>query len=97
MNHIALTATLVEREVLRYTPAGVAAIEAVFRHEGEVIEAGGVRQLKFELDTITLGSLAQRIQALPLGTAIQLTGFIAPRSHRTRKLRIHITDFESGE
>ena len=97
MNHLTLTARLTQREVLRYTPAGVAVTEAVFQHEGEVAEAGVVRQISVEVDTITLGALAQRVQALALGSAVKLTGFIAPRSRRSRKLRIHITDFESGE
>ena len=97
MNHLTLTARLTQRDVLRYTPAGVAVTEAVFQHEGEVTEAGVVRLINVEVDTITLGALAQRVQALALGSAVKLTGFIAPRSRRSRKLRIHITDFESGE
>ncbi len=97
MNHLALTARLIERDALRYTPAGMPVTEAVFSHEGEVSEAGVVRQLSIEVDTLTLGALAQRVQALELGTRIKLTGFLAPRSRRSRKLRIHITDFELGE
>ncbi len=97
MNHVTLTARLIERDTLRYTPAGMPVTEAVFSHEGEVTEAGVVRQLNIEVETITLGALAQRVQALALGTPVKLTGFLAPRSRRSRKLRIHITDFESGE
>ncbi len=97
MNHVTLTARLIERDTLRYTPAGLPVTEAVFSHEGEVTEAGVIRQLNIEVETITLGALAQRVQALALGTPVKLTGFLAPRSRRSRKLRIHITDFESGE
>lgn len=96
MNQLTLTAQLRERDALRFTPSGVAVTEAVFHHEGEVTEAGVVRLISIEVDTITVGALAQRVQALALGSAVKLTGFIAPRSRRSRKLRIHITDIELG-
>lgn len=96
MNHIALTADLVQRETLRYTPAGVAVTEAVFHHEGTVIEAGAERHVNVEIDTIAIGSLAQRLQALHLGASVKISGFVAPRSRRSRKLRVHITEFELG-
>lgn len=86
-----------QRDALRYTPAGIAVVEAVFRHEGDVIEAGVERQVSVEVDTIVVGALARRVEALALGTPAKLTGFVAPRSRRSRKLRIHITDFEPGE
>ena len=81
---------------MRYTPAGVAVTQAVFHHEGEVVEAGTVRHIQMDVDTIALGALAQRLQALPLGAKVKFSGFLAPRSRRSQKLRIHITDLELG-
>jgi primosomal replication protein N len=97
LNRIVLTARLVQRQALRYTPAGVAVIEAEFSHEGDVIEAGVERHVRVDVDTVAVGALAQRLEALALGASAKLTGFIAHRSRRSRKLRIHITDFELGE
>ncbi len=81
---------------MRYTPAGVAVTQAVFHHEGEVVEAGALRNVQMDVDTIALGALAQRVQALPLGAQVRFTGFLAPRSRRSQKLRIHMTDFDLG-
>ena len=86
-----------QRDALRYTPAGIAVTQAVFCHEGEVIEAGIERHVNVDVDTIAMGALAQRVAAAPLGSSAKLTGFVAARSRRSRKLRIHITNFEPGE
>jgi primosomal replication protein N len=40
LNHFILTAALVARKALRYTPAGVPVIECLLEHSGEVQEAG---------------------------------------------------------
>ena len=97
MNHLVLSARLVQRDVLRYTPAGLAVIEAVFRHEGEVIEGGLERHVAVDVDTIAIGALALRVEAVALGASARLNGFVAARSRRSRKLRIHITDFVLGD
>lgn len=97
MNQLVLRGRLVQREALRYTPAGVAVVEAVFHHDDEAIEAGLVRRVRFELEAVAVGAAALRVAALELGVTARLTGFLATRSHRTRKLRMHITDFEITE
>lgn len=61
-----------------------------------MIEAGIERHLCIEIDTIAMGGLAQRLQTLNLGASVKISGFVAPRSKRSRKLRVHITDFELG-
>jgi primosomal replication protein N len=97
LNHLVVRGQLVQREALRYTPAGVAVVEAVFHHDGEAVEAGLARKLRFDLDVVAVGALALKLAALSLGSKATLTGFLATRSHRSRKLRMHITDFEITE
>ncbi len=93
MNRLRISATLVGRSALRYTPAGMPVCEAQCQHSGAVIEAGLERQLAFEFAAIAAGSVAERLNGLALGSAIELEGFIATTSQRTAKLRIHITEF----
>lgn len=96
MNRLAISAVPVERAVLRYTPAGIPVAELGFRFEGEVGEAGGKRQLGFEFAAIAMGDIATAIQDEPLGTPLALSGFIAPRSRRSQRLIVHITEYEKG-
>lgn len=71
--------------------------EAVFRHEGAVIEAGHERNLSFEFAAVALGPLAMALDREPLGTMLDLEGFVAPRSRRSAKLIVHITEYRSIE
>jgi len=92
-NRVRLRAKLVARGDLRYTPAGVAVLQAGLKHDGAVAEAGIERQLSFELEVIAVGEAAQRLDRQTLGTELDLRGFLAPRSHRSRTLILHITEF----
>ena len=93
MNRVRIHARLVARADLRYTPAGVAVLKAGLHHEATVAEAGLERQLSFEIEAIALGDAAQRLDRQALGVELELTGFLAPRSKRSRTLILHITEF----
>jgi primosomal replication protein N len=93
LNQVRLRATLLGREVTRFTPAGLPVVEAVFLFEEQVAEAGQLRALRFEFDALALGEAARRLERDSLGIVVDLAGFIAPRSRRSRRLRVHITDY----
>jgi primosomal replication protein N len=94
LNRVQLSASLAAVSELRYTPAGVAVLEASLAHGGSVAEAGVERKLDFELDAVALGAAAQRLARVALGTKLDLSGFLAPRSRRSRRLVVHINEFE---
>jgi len=93
VNQLQITAVPVARSALRYTPAGLAVAEGSFRHEGTTLEAGTERQLDFEFDAVAVGPVALGLEREPLGQPLTLTGFIAPRSKRSRRLVVHVTDY----
>ncbi len=95
MNQVRLHAQLVGREVLRFSPAGVPVLQAQWRHSGAVTEATLPRVLDFEFDAIALGAAAEQLNAAALGGQYVLDGFIAPRSKRSTRLRIHINRIET--
>jgi primosomal replication protein N len=97
VNQVRIRATPVARSALRYTPAGIAVAEASFRHEEGVIEAGVERQLGFEFSAIALGPVAMALEREPLGKPLELSGFIAPRSRRSTRLIVHVTEYKSIE
>ena len=76
---------------MRFTPAGIEVFEAVLHHRSEVVEAGKVRKLEFDFNVVSYGALARRME---IGAEIQFKGFLAPKSMRTRRLTVHITEFK---
>ena len=93
MNELRISATPVARAALRYTPAGVAVAEASFRFEGAVRDAGKDRMLDFEFAAIAVGPVAVALEREPLGQPLTISGFIAPRTRRSTRLTVHITEY----
>jgi len=93
VNEISLNGEFTQKAPMRFTPAGVAVLEGVFHHQGEVMEAGAKRKLAFDFPAIAIGEIAAALDKEPLGKALQVTGFIAPRSARSRQLIVHITQY----
>ncbi|MEO5607889.1 MAG: hypothetical protein ABIR13_09980, partial [Polaromonas sp.] len=46
VNHVELTACIAELSPLRYTPAGIPAVNVILEHESEILETGVVRKVK---------------------------------------------------
>ena len=97
MNQLRIRAKAVAKSALRYTPAGLAVLEASFEYEGSVTEAAAERMLTFEFSAIALGAVAQALDREPLGRPMLLEGFIAPRSRRTARLLVHVTEYKANE
>jgi primosomal replication protein N len=94
-NRVRLRARLVSRADLRLSPAGVAVLQAGLHHQAPVAEAGIERKLDFELEAIAVGEAARRLDRQALGTELEIEGFLAPRSRRSRTLILHITEFKA--
>ncbi len=89
-----LTAQLVERGPLRYTPAGVPALDCKLIQESTVIEDGQPRRISLEIKALAIGSITRSIGALALGSAGVFSGFVAS-ARNGRGLRFHITALTS--
>ncbi|MFN7642053.1 MAG: primosomal replication protein N [Burkholderiales bacterium] len=94
MNRLGLTAALVEREAIRYTPAGVPIVGLKLSHQSVQREAGADRTVELEISAIAADRLALRMDRVALGTELKLEGFLAPRRRNVKALVLHITDFE---
>jgi primosomal replication protein N len=84
-----LAATIVQRSVLRYTPAGLPALDLVLAHRSEVSEDGQPRQVQLELKSVGIGSVTQALQSMALDAPAQFAGFLAA-SRNGRGLVFHI-------
>lgn len=93
MNRIEISATLTEREEVRYTPAGIVVFEGMFHHRTELTEAGKIRTLEYDFPAVSFGETAKALNAMPLGKELTLKGFLAPKSMRSHRLIVHITEY----
>lgn len=94
-NHAHLSGVLAEKRALRYTPGGVQVAEVTLLHDSQVIEAGLNRELRFEIRAKALGDMASRVGELPLGSRLEVSGFLAPSRQNSRLLILHITNIET--
>ncbi|MEO7939692.1 MAG: primosomal replication protein N [Burkholderiaceae bacterium] len=91
-NCLILTASIVERDAMRYTPAGVPALNLKLMHASSVREAGQDRQVQAEVKAVALGSNAERLANQAVGSSWRFTGFVAsPRNGK--HVVFHIQEF----
>jgi primosomal replication protein N len=94
VNQVVLSACIAEAHALRYTPAGLPALNLLLEHESEIEEAGQKRQVKVAVKAVAFGSLAETLVRQPVGSPWRFSGFLAtPRNGRHPVL--HIQSFES--
>ena len=92
-NQLVLTACIAERDALRYTPAGLPALNMRLDHESELQEAGQTRQVKATLKAVAFGAMAERLVKQAIGSAWRFNGFLAtPRNGK--HVVFHIQEFQ---
>jgi primosomal replication protein N len=94
LNHLQLEATVVERESVRYTPAGVPIVSCTLHHRSDVVEAGVPRQVEMTLQALAAGELAGTLERCELGSNARFAGFLALRNRNARTLVFHITEIQ---
>jgi primosomal replication protein N len=90
-NRLAFDALLTERGDLRYTPAGIPAIDCSLHHQSVQAEAGGERKVECELFAVAFGDVARKLAAKPVGSALCCEGFLARRYRTGVTVALHIT------
>jgi primosomal replication protein N len=92
-NQLILSACIVELDALRYTPAGLPALNMKLEHESDIQEAGQSRQVKAALKAVAFGAIAERLLKQAVGSAWKFNGFLAtPRN--SKQLVFHIQEFQ---
>ena len=93
-NRLVLDATLAQRGELRYTPAGVPAIECLLRHASQQPEAGGERRVECELAAVAFGEPALALARIGDGAKLRCKGFLARRYRTGITVALHVNEFE---
>ena len=92
-NRLVLSACIAEASPLRYTPAGLPALDLRLEHESHMQEAGGQRQVKAAIKAVAFGPQAETLARQAVGSHWQFAGFLAtPRNGKHPVL--HIQEFQ---
>ena len=78
---------------MRYTPAGLPALDLSLRHESEVSEDGTPRKVSLEIKALAMGQITVVLSKAALGTTGQFGGFLAA-FRNGRGMRFHITSVD---
>ena len=79
---------------MRYTPAGVPVSEGLLQHRSAQTESGTERLVELEIAVVALGEPARWLQAVSLGGAVNVTGFLAARSRNSKTPVLHVNSIE---
>ena len=80
---------------MRYTPAGLPALNLRLEHASEIQEAGQVRQVKLVVKAVAFGAMAERLVKQAIGSMWRFDGFLAtPRNGKS--VVFHIQEFQES-
>jgi primosomal replication protein N len=96
VNQFQFVATILERDVMRYTPAGVPIVSATLLHSSQQMEAGVERLVEFEMAALAAGEISGRFSRAELGAVHQFSGFVAKKNRSSKALVFHIIDFSAA-
>ena len=78
---------------MRYTPAGLPALDVGLKHESELSENGQPRKVSMEMRAVAIGEVTRSLTAMALGDAAVFAGFVTS-ARNGRGLLFHITTVE---
>jgi len=96
MNRLVLAAQVVERSAMRYTPAGLPALDLKLQHESTVTQDGKPRKVSMELRAVAIGAITKPANALALGVPAMFAGFLAP-TRNGKGLVFHVNEIAACE
>ncbi len=91
-NQLLLTASVVALDALRYTPAGLPALNVKLEHESSLMEAGQARAVKAAIKAVAFGTVAERLAKQAIGSVWSFKGFLATPLNG-KHVVYHLQDF----
>ncbi len=93
MNRLVLSAQLVQRGAMRYTPAGLPALDLSLKHESQVMQDGQPRKVSMEIKARGVGEIVQRLALLEMGSEHGFAGFLGSQRNG-RGIVFHVTELD---
>jgi primosomal replication protein N len=94
INRVTLDARMQSRDALRFTPAGVPALDFHLVHESMQVEAGGERRVACEMSAVALGPVAKALAVVAPGVELRCHGFLARRYRTGITVALHVHEIE---
>ena len=92
-----LEARILERGALRYTPAGLPALDLSLGHESSTLQLGKPRKVSLEMRARAIGDLTAALLTAELGTEHCFEGFLgSQRNGRGVVFNIQTIEFKRG-
>ncbi len=80
---------------MRYTPAGLPALNLTLDHESQVQEAGLKRQVSASIKAVAIGAVAESIGQQAIGSIWRFTGFLGA-ARQGKNVVFHIQEFQQN-
>ena len=77
---------------MRYTPAGIPALNVTLEHESQVVELGSPRAVKLVVKSVAFGTVAERLAKQAVGSVWKFGGFLA-NARQGKTVVLHIQEF----
>ena len=75
---------------MRYTPAGLPALDLTLEHHGQAVEAGKPRKVEMRIRAVAIGPLAQQLLGMATEQPAWWSGFLAA-ARNGKGVVFHIT------
>jgi len=75
---------------VRYTPAGLPALDLVLKHESQGIEAGISRRISLQMKAVAIGAIVDSVGVLGVGAEADFDGFVCAQRNG-RGVVYHVT------
>lgn len=95
VNQVLLAAQVIERAAMRYTPAGLPALDVRLAHASQVEHAGHPRKVSVEIHATALGDTARQLEQLAIGTSAVFSGFLG-QQRSGRGVMFHICQLDTS-
>ena len=78
---------------MRYTPAGLPALNLKLEHESELVQEGTKRTVKAGVKAVAFGAQAERLAKQAIGSVWRFNGFLA-NARQGKAVVFHIQEFQ---
>ena len=84
---------MAERGELRYTPAGIEALDFVLQHQSTQSEAGMPCEVQLQISCVGFGTIARDMHSVKPGAVLHVSGFLRASRRGSRQMKLHVTQF----
>ena len=78
---------------MRFTPAGLPALDLSLKHESSVTQDGQPRQVSVEIKARAIGEITQRLASVEMGSTHGFAGFLGSQRNG-RGVVFHVTELD---